>query len=92
MQSVGEDNASKPVFLGKESKDFEFSHINQNVQFFECSAKDNQLNNLSDWIDRMLWNKWKITQFLILSYKKKIYNICQRHRLQMLAILSEHMH
>nr|XP_014087185.1 signal recognition particle receptor subunit beta [Bactrocera oleae] len=54
LQSVGEDNASKPVFLGKESKDFEFSHINQNVQFFECSAKDNQLNNLSDWIDRML--------------------------------------
>ncbi|XP_011200156.1 signal recognition particle receptor subunit beta [Bactrocera dorsalis] len=54
LQSVGEDNMSKPVFLGKEGKDFEFSHINQNVQFFECSAKDNQLNNLSDWIDRML--------------------------------------
>lgn len=54
LQSVGEDNTPKPVFLGKEGKDFEFSHISQNVQFFECSAKDNQLNNLSDWIDRML--------------------------------------
>ncbi|XP_053955414.1 signal recognition particle receptor subunit beta [Anastrepha ludens] len=54
LQSVGEEDGSKPVFLGKEGKDFEFSHIQQNVQFDESSAKENQLNNLSDWIDRML--------------------------------------
>ncbi|XP_017484502.1 PREDICTED: signal recognition particle receptor subunit beta [Rhagoletis zephyria] len=54
LQSVGEDDPSKSVFLGKDGKDFEFSHVQQNVQFFESSAKENQLNNLSDWIDRML--------------------------------------
>ncbi|XP_067642882.1 signal recognition particle receptor subunit beta [Eurosta solidaginis] len=54
LQSVGEEDASKPLCLGKEGKDFEFSHVQQNVQFIECSAKENQLNNLSDWIERLL--------------------------------------
>ncbi|XP_004525235.1 signal recognition particle receptor subunit beta [Ceratitis capitata] len=54
LESVIEESDSKTVFLGKEGKDFEFSHLHQNVQFYECSAKENQLSNLSDWIDRML--------------------------------------
>ncbi|XP_034483455.1 signal recognition particle receptor subunit beta [Drosophila innubila] len=54
LQSVGDDEVNKPIILGKPGRDFEFAHISQNVQFFESSAKDNQLNNLTDWIDRML--------------------------------------
>ncbi|CAD7002778.1 unnamed protein product [Ceratitis capitata] len=54
LESVIEESDSKTVFLGKEGKDFEFSHLHQNVQFYECSAKENQLSNLNDWIDRML--------------------------------------
>lgn len=54
LQSVGDDEVNKPVILGKPGRDFEFAHITQNVQFYEGSAKDNQLNHLTDWIDRML--------------------------------------
>lgn len=54
LQSVGDDDANKPVYLGKPGKDFEWSHLQQNIQFYECSAKDGELNNLTDWIDRML--------------------------------------
>ncbi|XP_055843241.1 signal recognition particle receptor subunit beta [Episyrphus balteatus] len=53
LQSV-DDSENKVVFLGKEGKDFEFSHLSQNVQFYEGSGKNNDLANLSDWIDRML--------------------------------------
>ncbi|ALC43508.1 SrpRbeta [Drosophila busckii] len=54
LQSVGDDEVNKPITLGKPGRDFEFAHISQNVQFFECSARDNQLNHLADWLDRML--------------------------------------
>ncbi|KAM7357098.1 signal recognition particle receptor beta [Cochliomyia hominivorax] len=54
LQSVGEDDANKPVYLGKQGKDFEWSHLPQNIQFYECSAKDGELSNLTDWMDRML--------------------------------------
>ncbi|TDG53030.1 hypothetical protein AWZ03_000573 [Drosophila navojoa] len=54
LQSVGDDEVNKPITLGKVGRDFEFSHISQNVQFFESSAKEKQLSDLTDWIDRML--------------------------------------
>ncbi|KAH8365715.1 hypothetical protein KR093_003781 [Drosophila rubida] len=54
LQSVGDDDVNKPILLGKPGRDFEFAHIAQNVQFFESSAKDNQLKQLTQWIDRML--------------------------------------
>jgi len=54
LQSVGDDEVNKPILLGKPGRDFEFSHISQNVQFLESSAKDKQLNHLADWIDRKL--------------------------------------
>lgn len=55
LQSVGDDEVNKPITLGKMGRDFEFAHITQNVQFFESSAKDKQLSDLTDWIDRMLY-------------------------------------
>ncbi|XP_037939344.1 signal recognition particle receptor subunit beta [Teleopsis dalmanni] len=54
LQSVGDNETSKFVYLGKEGRDFEFTQLQQNIQFFECSAKANELSNVSDWIDRML--------------------------------------
>ncbi|KAH8307110.1 hypothetical protein KR044_005043 [Drosophila immigrans] len=54
LQSVGDDEVNKPILLGKPGRDFEFAHISQQVQFFESSAKDNQLKHLTEWIDRML--------------------------------------
>ncbi|EDV94300.1 signal recognition particle receptor subunit beta [Drosophila grimshawi] len=54
LQSVGDDEVNKPIVLGKPGRDFEFTHISQNVQFYESSAKEKQLSHLTDWIDRML--------------------------------------
>ncbi|EDW73297.1 uncharacterized protein Dwil_GK17473 [Drosophila willistoni] len=54
LQSVGDDEVNKPITLGKLGRDFEFAHISQNIQFFESSAKDKELSNLTNWIDRML--------------------------------------
>lgn len=45
----------RTVEIGKVNKSFEWHHLKQNVQFYDCSARaENRLNNLSDWIDRML--------------------------------------
>jgi len=54
LQSVGDDDANKPITLGKLGRDFEFSHIAQNIQFVEASAKDQELNPLTDWLARLL--------------------------------------
>ena len=54
LQSVGDEDTSKPVYLGKPGRDFEWSHLQQNIQFYEGSAKEGQLNDLTDWLDRML--------------------------------------
>lgn len=53
LQSV-DDSDSNNVFLGKHGKDFEFSHLAQNVQILECSAQKQELSQLSDWIDRVV--------------------------------------
>lgn len=58
LQSLELPNAEKTertVFIGDADKDFEWHHLQQNVQFYDCSAKvEHQLNNLTDWLDRML--------------------------------------
>ncbi|XP_023298210.2 signal recognition particle receptor subunit beta [Lucilia cuprina] len=54
LQSVGDDDVNKPVYLGKQGKDFEWSHLQQNIQFYEGSAKDGELSNLTDWMDKVL--------------------------------------
>uniref|UniRef100_A0A1A9WG12 Signal recognition particle receptor subunit beta n=1 Tax=Glossina brevipalpis TaxID=37001 RepID=A0A1A9WG12_9MUSC len=54
LEVLGVNDANKPTHLGKIGKDFEFTHLQQNIQFYECSAKEGQLNHLTDWLDRML--------------------------------------
>ncbi|KAH8379054.1 hypothetical protein KR009_002825 [Drosophila setifemur] len=54
LQSVGDDDVNKPVTLGKPGRDFEFSHLAQKVQFVEASAKEQELNPLTDWLARLL--------------------------------------
>ncbi|KAH8286518.1 hypothetical protein KR054_010592 [Drosophila jambulina] len=54
LQSVGDDDVNKPITLGKPGRDFEFSHIAQNVHFVEGSAKDSELSPLTDWLARLL--------------------------------------
>uniref|UniRef100_A0A1A9V2Y5 Signal recognition particle receptor subunit beta n=1 Tax=Glossina austeni TaxID=7395 RepID=A0A1A9V2Y5_GLOAU len=54
LEILGENETNKPSYLGKNGKDFEFSHLQQNIQFYECSAKEGQLNHLTDWLDKML--------------------------------------
>lgn len=53
LQSIGED-AKKVLYLGKLGKDFEWSHLQQNIQFYECSAKNGDLMHLTDWLERKL--------------------------------------
>ncbi|KAH8301120.1 hypothetical protein KR018_002613 [Drosophila ironensis] len=54
LKSVGDDEVNKPVTLGKPGRDFEFSHIAQSVTFAESSAKEKQLDPLTDWLARLL--------------------------------------
>lgn len=54
LQSVGDEDGSKSITLGKPGRDFEFSHIAQNIQFAEASAKDTELDPLTDWLARLL--------------------------------------
>ena len=42
------DASSANIFLGKEGKDFEFIHLNSNVQFAECSAFNKDSNRPAD--------------------------------------------
>lgn len=58
LESLELPNAEKTqrtVFIGDPDKDFEWHHLQRNIQFYDCSAKaENQLNHLTDWLDRML--------------------------------------
>lgn len=53
------DASSVNVFLGKEGKDFEFSHLDANIEFAECAAfnKDAEtpadLDQLNDWLQKI---------------------------------------
>lgn len=54
LQSTSDEDASKPLFLGKPGRDFEWSHLQQNIQFYEGSAKDGEFSDLKEWIDKLL--------------------------------------
>lgn len=53
LESV-DDKASQSVFLGRQGKDFEFAHVSQNVEIAEASAVSEDLDNLKDWLDRVV--------------------------------------
>lgn len=53
LESV-DDKASQSVFLGRQGKDFDFAHIAQNVEIAEASAASDDLENLRDWLDRVV--------------------------------------
>lgn len=52
LQSV-DGSATEQVSLGKQGKDFEFGHLNQTVDFVECSAKECDLENVHTWIQTL---------------------------------------
>lgn len=52
LQSV-DGSASEQVSLGKQGKDFEFGHLNQTVDFVECSSKECDLENVHTWIQAL---------------------------------------
>ncbi|XP_073843341.1 signal recognition particle receptor beta [Musca autumnalis] len=54
LQSTSDDDASKPLYLGKPGKEFEWSHLQQNIQFYEGSAKDGEFSDLKEWIEKLL--------------------------------------
>lgn len=53
------DASSTNVLLGKQGKDFEFSHLDTNIEFAECSAfnKDPDtaadIEQLNNWLKRI---------------------------------------
>lgn len=53
LESV-DDKASQNVYLGRQGKDFEFAHIAQNVEIAEASAAKSDLDNVKDWLDRVI--------------------------------------
>lgn len=53
LQSV-DNSATDTQFIGKQGKDFEFSHLPQSIDFAECSAKENELEAVAKWIEQLL--------------------------------------
>lgn len=53
LESV-DDKAQQTAFLGRQGKDFEFAHLPQNVEIAEASAANEDLENLKDWLDRVI--------------------------------------
>lgn len=53
LESV-DDKASQTIYLGRQGKDFEFAHISQNVEIAEASAANSELDNVTDWLDRVI--------------------------------------
>lgn len=50
LQSVDNTATREDVYLGKQGKDFLFSHLAQNIQIVECSAKEREFQNLINWV------------------------------------------
>jgi len=53
LQSVDNSTSRDDVYLGKQGKDFLFNHLVQNIQIAECSAKERELKNLIEWIEKL---------------------------------------
>lgn len=54
LQSV-DNSATDTQFIGKQGKDFEFSHLPQAIEFAECSAKENELDAVAQWVEQLIW-------------------------------------
>lgn len=50
LQSV-DNSRDDSVFLGRADKDFEFSQINQKINFAETSAKKSEIEQLTNFIN-----------------------------------------
>lgn len=52
LQAVDQQNADS-TFLGRTDKDFDFSHISQKVKFLACSVKEDQLDDLTAFLETL---------------------------------------
>lgn len=55
LQSVDEktSTAGDEVFLGRQGKDFAFTHLAQDVQVVEASARSGELAEVTGWLRRL---------------------------------------
>lgn len=53
LQSV-DNKATDTQFIGKQGKDFQFSHLPQPIDVAECSAKENELESVAQWIEKLI--------------------------------------
>lgn len=49
LQSV-DSSTSDIIFLGKQGKDFEFTHLSQPISIVECSGKESDIDSLHKWL------------------------------------------
>lgn len=52
LKSV-DNSSNEQVFLGKQGKDFEFSHLSQSIEVIECSSKDNDIDSIHRWLKNL---------------------------------------
>lgn len=52
LESVNQQNADS-VYLGRSDKDFDFSQVSQKVKFISCSTQENQLDDLTLFLDSL---------------------------------------
>lgn len=52
LKSV-DSSSNEQVFLGKQGKDFEFSHLSQTIEVAECSSKDNDIDSIYRWLKNL---------------------------------------
>ena len=60
LLGIDDNSSSRNAFIGKQGKDFEFSHVNPiHVQFCECNLKNEQvegevnLDNVRTWLEAL---------------------------------------
>lgn len=53
LQSVDNNAQVESVFLGKHGVDFTFEQLSQNIQLIECSAKNRDFKQLTNWIQKV---------------------------------------
>lgn len=53
LKSV-DNSPTDTQYIGKQGKDFEFSHLPQKIDVAECSAKECELEAVAQWIEQLL--------------------------------------
>ena len=74
LSSTDGSAAEGSKYLGKRGKDFDFSHLQNPVNFVECSAKgngnsDGELNMVVEWIENLVWKEFWDKLFVLLEEK-----------------------